>query len=462
MSIANTFPVFEPDQVLTNKHLNDLFNYLDEQDRLTRSKLIGSGIVCGLEISLANDTINITKGCGLTSQGYIILFCDHVGENGYKYYTPYAKPAFPADLEIIYQCGNPDPTHVPFFAAADDAAGASPDDIQLLLTQSDYDALSDKTNAVGLSQGGDLGKYAVVLFLEVDELKLKNCDTNDCNDKGSVMDFEVRALLVNKKLVSGGGSSGGGDLTFTPVQLRRYNVPVSNLNSSDDVLNAFVNILLSDSILDNLANDLNFCYTTYKSLLSGVNNYSFGSGADFKNTLQFIRQSFPVLIQYYYDFVYDLIKAVYEFKYKAFSITSECCGDEMKFPFHLALGEASVATSNAQSAYRQYFIYSPLFDPQGLASSELRSLLMRLILMHQGFLITAKTLNRGLPQDIRITPSAYGRTYISDRCIPYYYKVVHDNADTVKEDLYYYWNYENKARKRKKEPVLRSHALQYR
>ncbi len=103
MSIANTYPVFEADQVLTNNHLNDLFNYLDQHDRLTRSKLLGSGIVCGLEISHTSDTINVTKGCGLTSQGYIILFCDHISDNGYKYIVPYNRPPLPNNLQLIRQ-----------------------------------------------------------------------------------------------------------------------------------------------------------------------------------------------------------------------------------------------------------------------------------------------------------------------------------------------------------------------
>ena len=50
MSNTNAYIIFEPDQVLTNDHLNELFDYLDVQERLTRNKLIGIGIVCGLEI----------------------------------------------------------------------------------------------------------------------------------------------------------------------------------------------------------------------------------------------------------------------------------------------------------------------------------------------------------------------------------------------------------------------------
>ena len=40
----DTYPVFEVNQVLTNAHLNDLFEYLDEQSRLTRANLIGIGL----------------------------------------------------------------------------------------------------------------------------------------------------------------------------------------------------------------------------------------------------------------------------------------------------------------------------------------------------------------------------------------------------------------------------------
>ncbi|MBP6827175.1 MAG: hypothetical protein KA165_11505, partial [Saprospiraceae bacterium] len=46
------YPVFEANQVLTNRHLNQGFNYHDEQERLTRANLIGIGIVCGLEVEI--------------------------------------------------------------------------------------------------------------------------------------------------------------------------------------------------------------------------------------------------------------------------------------------------------------------------------------------------------------------------------------------------------------------------
>jgi len=466
MSIVNTYPVFEPDQVLTNKHLNQMFNYLDEQDRLTRCKLLGSGIVCGLEISHTNDTINITKGCGLTSQGFIILFCDHIGENGYKYYIPFTRPPFPNDIELITQCG-PDPnrSNIPFFAPATERiAAAANNGIFLLLSQSDFDALTDKTGVIPLSQSGILDQYVVVLFLDANELNLKNCDTNDCNDKGSVMDFEIKPLLVHKKLLSPNGQGGTGtNLTFQHIELRRYNVPVRNLNSTDDVLNAFAE-LLDDNTLKRLINDLTFIFESYKHLLTGITTNPFGSLADLKNNIDFILKFNPVLIQYYYDFIYDLIHALYEFRYRLFDITSECCGDEMRFPFHLALGEAALNTNaNARMAYRQYFIYSPLFDRESERSGEIRSLLMRMILMFQDFMLTEKALRQtriSTVPEIKVTPSQYGHHFLSERCIPYYYKVIHDQQDPIQEDLYLYWNF-NKTKRGNAAFNLGYNAFQY-
>jgi len=444
MSIANTFPVFEPDQVLTNKHLNDMFNYLDEQDRLTRCKLLGSGIICGLDISHTAASIAITKGCGLTTQGYIIMLCDHTGDNAYKYYMPYSRPPFPKDLQLISQCSDPDTTNILFYGETFNANNIN--NQFLLLTQKDADALSDKTDVNPITKLG-LDDYAVVLFLEATETSLKNCDTNDCNDKGNLMDFEVKPLFIYKPLLQG---NKGTKSNFQPIDLRRYNVPAQTLKTSEDVLNAFVTIVEALP-LKRLAADLEDSFTNYKSLLTGINTNPFGSEADFKNMLAYVMKNFPYLVQYFYDFIYDLTRSLYEFRYRLHDMTSACCGDEMLFPFHLTLGEASVNTPvNGTSAYRQYFIYSPLFDAHGGNRGEISSLLMRMILMYQDCFFTKRILGKNnkltLTNSLRVTPSTYGRNFISERCIPYYYSAIAEKGDAIPADLYYYWNYDKTRR----------------
>jgi hypothetical protein len=88
MTEFNSYPVFVADQVLSADHLNEIVNYLDEQDRLTRNKLIGIGIVCGLELKVDASQIIITKGCGVTSAGYLIVQDELV----LQYYHPYTLP----------------------------------------------------------------------------------------------------------------------------------------------------------------------------------------------------------------------------------------------------------------------------------------------------------------------------------------------------------------------------------
>src|SRR5690554_5895 len=96
-----SYPVYQADQVLTNGHLNNLLNYLEQQGRLSRMKLIGNGIACGLEISAEADRILIGKGVGLTTQGYLISQCDEE----YTHYAPYSFPDLPEDLYLQESCG---------------------------------------------------------------------------------------------------------------------------------------------------------------------------------------------------------------------------------------------------------------------------------------------------------------------------------------------------------------------
>ena len=93
------YPIFEANQVLSDLHLNEIFNYLDEQDRLTRANLIGIGIVCGLEISFDQSTaptIQLTKGCGVTSEGYLVLEPQDVALVSYRKYALPDEPGYPS------------------------------------------------------------------------------------------------------------------------------------------------------------------------------------------------------------------------------------------------------------------------------------------------------------------------------------------------------------------------------
>lgn len=428
--------------MLTNDHLNEMFVYLDQQNRWTRNKLIGIGIVCGFNIVHHTGVIEITKGCGVTSQGYLIL----KGAGNYAYIMPYVPADQPADLPFAYT-GN-----LPFYKPF--CQGKT---IYLLLTDDEYNNLEDnkKPQAQTLSsqKSGFLNDYVVVLFLEATETDLKNCSAFDCTNKGEKMQFNVRPLLVAKKDMPGTAATivTGAEkdkLRFTELEIekerarlhheitfKRYNVPYTAIRSSTDVIKAFVKIV-DDNTLQEVANAYMFCYEKYASLLNEASNPFAGLFKALQTYRDTILKDDPIFIQYFYDFVDDLILAYYEFCVKITGIVSKCCPDENLFPLHLVLGDASKDTAAfTHDAWRTYFIYSPLFTKSSGEANEAQFFFRRMLIMVKTFTILSGAASRKT-STIKITPSQYGYAWLSQRAIPYYYHI-----GTGANAIYNYWNY---------------------
>lgn len=435
MTIANTYPVFEADQVLTSDHLNSLVDYLDQQDRLTRMKLIGSGIVCGLEIDPGREGIKVSKGCALTSQGFMVLHCETV----YTHFVSYIAPPFPGGLQLVQQCTSKPSVFTPFYG---ERFGQG---ILELIAEKDVAGHSGVSDPVALSQVASdfLDKYVIVLFLEAEQLNLKNCDTNDCNDKGSRMTFQVKALLVEKNVLDKIGREQGRSAppqvnTVYPV-LKRYNVPSQKLTTASDVLNGFRE-LADKETLTTIAVALKNAARQYQYLLDNESATVFDTTYDHLAALRDeLLKNHPIFIQYFYDHLDDIIKAYYEFHYLAEHASSECCMDEMRFPLHIMLGEANQATVHRRSSYREYFIYSPLFGDQQHRVAQIRLLFTRLKLLISQFSIDSML---GIEKkQVKITPSRFGKTSLSNRCIPYYYEL-----GEPPQELHRYWNFEKSKR----------------
>ena len=88
MDIQTFYPVFENGQVLTPEHLNDIVDYLEPQDRLTRTRLTGIGFVCGSEPdwNAAAKTLTLSCCVAVTSEGYLIAE-DEVVLDRFRPYT---------------------------------------------------------------------------------------------------------------------------------------------------------------------------------------------------------------------------------------------------------------------------------------------------------------------------------------------------------------------------------------
>jgi hypothetical protein len=434
MTEFNFYPVFVADQVLTADHLNEIVNYLDEQDRLTRNKLIGIGIVCGLELKVSDTDIQISKGCGVTSEGYLVV----QDQLSLTYYHPYTLPSdFYSKYKNTYE-----KWHMWEILTTEQSLAF--DDVEVIKGNKTF--MRDKI---------------VVLLLEMKETPLKNCIDTDCDDKGEKIQFAVKPVLVLKKDIDDFLKSVAEHVveeepnlfenaTLHDIELKRFNVPVTQLTSTDVLLNAFLQ-LTDDGTLKRLAEVLNYCYVHYKPILLEEPINPFNGVLDLlKNRLNTIKNSNPFFIQYYYDWIDDIIKAYYEFKGKVFDVQMMCCPDENMFPLHLMLGEATKSTSaELKTKYRNYFIYSPLFNQQKELLAEVQLLFKRLKLLIQNYIVP--NVNTFPNTAIKITPSKYLDQPLSDRCIPYYYNT---------SPLYKNWSW-NRTRKGNARYNLSYNAIQY-
>lgn len=410
MADYTMYPEFVADQVLTADHLNELFNYLDEQDRLTRSYLIGIGIVCGLDCLYDGTNIQVTKGVGVTSLGYLIRF-------DLTTFTSYRTYKLPASLNALTPYNSfSDPVYQ-LIKAADVQAGDS----------------TISTNATTLAN------YVVILFLEADAEALKNCTTNDCDDKGVEVTNTVRALLVSKKDMAVFPSFGTGDpgvvkQDLPDLVLRRYNIPHKDLTSQDAVLKAF-QAIVTPTVLKQISDAYVAAYTAFKPYLGNIATPFSGMYGKLFDAYNKVSSASPAFWQYFYDFVDDLVKAYRELILKGNAVLTACCPDENLFPYHLALAEATVSSTSGYSSYRNYFIYSPLFNDQKNKVAEMTSLFTRMkALVDSLQLLSLAELKEAT---IRITPSRWGNAPLSDRAIPFYYKP---------SPLYTSWSYDKTSR----------------
>ena len=439
------YPVFEANQVLTNAHLNQAINYLDEQERLTRANLIGIGIVCGLDIRLDNvttpTTIHLSKGCGITSEGYLIVESKDVVFGAYRKYELPEDIGYPPfkgkDMWELFPAGEPDTTPL----------GADP---------------------------RFLDNKAVLLFLELKKTGLRNCSPNNCDDKGAEVMATVRRLLIKvddlTKIIAAANQLGVG-LTFTDLEtallarlnlpdlrLPRYDVPntspvTSNIPNtspvtSSQVLAAFQAVFQTDKLALNTGNALIAAYKAFEPVVREA--YSANPFADFNKNFGFLDNTPTTttqvrFLQYYYDFFDDLLRAYDEFRWKGVELMCACCPPEGLFPRHLMLGELFPASVSNPSIYRHHFLASSVIGSCEERTKELKQLFRRMVEMIARFTNTPlpqSTLISQMDTQIRITPSKLADVPLSDKAIPYYY--LQDGTPP----LYQLWNAEKTRKNR--------------
>ncbi|WP_421863057.1 hypothetical protein [Motiliproteus sp.] len=92
--ISQQYTVFVKDQVLTEQQLNSISDYLDDQDRLSRTLLTGVGIIEGLTVSSVGSALLLSKGLGITTDGDLLINQQPRQFDRFKAY-PLQAPEYP-------------------------------------------------------------------------------------------------------------------------------------------------------------------------------------------------------------------------------------------------------------------------------------------------------------------------------------------------------------------------------
>jgi len=401
------FPKFVADQLLTSDDLNQLFGYLDEQNRMTRTNLVGIGIVCGLHLQwdTVKNEITITKGCGVTSEGYLIAVDT-------KLYAKYSK--YVVDTPRVYEK----------FYKLDSGGKKVPMDIWELTERATEDVPD-------LLDDNFLTGKKILLFAEIKEEKNKNCDPNSCDDKGINVTVSFLPMVVSTAdadLLMGASAGSFGINTYTQLpelRMRKWDVPNSLPVTTKDIFDQYFSILNKAFVAD-VKLKLSNIYTVFGSVVAG--SYPDDPFKNFITKYEYLYNSnisFNQLLhlQYQYDLFSDLLLAYQEFRKAGTNVLSTCCPNQDAFPRHLMLGEAAPTVTTGQLPYRHYFIYSPLFDQRNLVPG-LISLFNRLVLIKDKFFLPAISGNNTNDDTfLRVTPSMLWDVPLSTKAIPYYYQV---------------------------------------
>ena len=456
--INKNYPVFEADQVLSQKQLNGLVSYLEEQDRASRIHLLGIGIVCGLEILKPNPTtINITCGTGITSLGFLITL-----ETGN--YTHYKKttlsehflsPDFGNEsyLADLYKYSHPEISDEE--ETTEEGFYHSLGEIEELIKNSDVAEENNGVEEIVEITEGILREKIVVLLLEVKLINEKNCVTNDCRERGKHLEFKLRPLLISKSFLKKYPSSLNECLNyhFDTLTLPRYNTPRTPLVSGLDVLSNFDELINKSK--NNISEAIEKVHDRYSEAYNSLERYD-----RLKNVLNWIEStnneySNDFQRQYLWDWLSDLAATYNEIVNFHTCYPELCCPDKRKFPFHLLLGSAEFKTDaippeDDLQHYRTSFIKAGILaHSENQQKLSLELLLEKLIHQIDFFDLQKDEVKK---MGIKITPSLLGKQPLSKRAIPFYYSEMNQ--------LNKFWSPELRL-KNKNQNILSYHSEKY-
>lgn len=419
--ITTGYSVFEEDQVLTDKQLNTVSDYFDDQTRLTRVKLLGVGIVCGLRVSLTGNSVTLSKGAGVTTDGDLLYFA---ADTVFDQFKPY---------------DNSNPTYAPFAAALE---AKKVFELMPRVAARERDPLAIDQRRFRNETGFALDQMVAVLFMEGYVKDEDLCTGTDCDNLGQNFVNTIKLLVVDKALAAALQeaipNSDRVARTLADVVANRAVIPTP-FTSTNQLVALYR--ATCQSIHNNLALELAKLDRNFWPLFFG-DKFAPQTAARWMVKLNQLRASFTADsagIQYYYDFLKDLADTYNDFREQLLGDTTWCCPDTDSFPKHLLLGNVVPGPDPAEN--RTEFYPSPLVSRTAKQLNHAAFLAQKLDALIEAFQRPART------NTIRITPSRFEDACLEERAIPYYYPI--DAANPIQARWSYrlhrqnmdVWNY---------------------
>ena len=421
--VSDSFTVFEDNQVLTAGQLNRVIEYLDDQTRLTRVNLLGVGIVCGLVPTYENDTIKISKGCAVTTDGDLIRF---TSDMEFQYYLQYKDTKAEYDSFIV--------------------------DKKKILIDELHVKSSKTPDIIPLSKMAQtkIKKSVVILYIESYLYDPDICTGGDCDNMGKIRINNLKALLVNKNdadKITGSMSSMSECLSsLKSLKMKRVilnNKSIKTLKQLSDTYTQTVDTSVKE-LVALLKGNFASCASLMKEIWEG--DLPTAQWITSISSAYTLVKNNKTHFQYFYDFLKDFIAGLNELMDEFLETNDYCLNDYTLFPKHVCLGSFRNLEPYTYDQKRTGLFSSPLV--KNINTKKLQFLFIRLHRMVINLNITFTSVNIVILPDRTCCPK------LGERVIPPYYGYDAKNA------IHQYWKYEYSQQSRNDE-TLSFHADKY-
>lgn len=414
--VTTDYAVFERDQVLTEQQLNSVTEYLDDQGRLTRTRLLGVGIVGGLWPTLAGDQLSIGAGVGVTSDGDLLgLAADTI-----------------FDRWMVYD--ETAPAYEPFYVN-----GRILPLIELL-------AQSDRRDGKPLTElAGDLRDKLLIAFMESYENDPDLCTGGSCDNKGRTARNSQRLLLIDREIGQSIGLAAklptGADIATALPRVRASRVDLGTGNDAKvDVTSAERFAVryrrAADSTFKALAAAVEALSTQLSQTPIGGLPSTAEWGGQIKKRIDSLNGTVAG-IQYLHAHAKDLVAAWGELRNALFADDSVLGPPPDAFPKHLLLGPLAEPAALRTGCYPSPWLTGGSAERRGVEEA-----MRRFDALLSGFESPAG-------QIIKITPSQREQASLGERAIPIYYRAdaslrrcwnpLHARQNALDDTFGYHW-----------------------